>query len=75
MICTAGAPVAGCDGKTGTFVIKPTDKTGRDLRGKGRLQYVGKHHLRFAGSGEYFLKCGADAPENFLAYRDFDGAF
>ena len=71
----AGSPVKGPDGKTGTFVVKPTDKTGRDLRGKGRLQYVGKHHLRFAGSGEYFLKCGADAPENFLAYRDFDGAF
>ena len=71
----AGSPVAGCDGKAGTFVVQATDKTGVDLSGKGRLQYVGKHHLRFAGSGEYFLKCGADAPENFLAYRDFDGAF
>jgi hypothetical protein len=71
----AGAPVAGCDQKSGTFTVKPTDKTGRDLRSKGRLQYVGKHHLRFAGSGEYFLKCGADAPENFLAYKDFDGSF
>ena len=70
-----GAPVAGCDGKSGAFAIEPTDKTGRDLRSKGRLQYVGKHHLRFAGNGEYFLKCGADAPENFLAYRDFDGPF
>ena len=71
----AGAPVKPFDGKTGSFVIKATDKTGRDLRARGRLQYVGGHHLRFAGSGEYFLKCGADAPENFLAYRDFDGAF
>jgi len=71
----AGKPVAGCDGKSGTFEVQPTDKADRDLRAKGRLQYVGKHHLRFAGSGEYFLKCGADAPENFLAYRDFDGAF
>ena len=71
----AGVPVKKFDGGNGAFVIKPTDKTGRDLRSKGRLQYVGKHHLRFAGSGEYFLKCGADAPENFLAYQDFDGAF
>jgi len=71
----AGAPVTGADGKSGSFVVRPTDKTGRDLRGKGRLQYVGKRHLRFASSGEYFLKCGADAPENFLAYRDFDGPF
>ena len=51
----------------------PTDKTGRDFRAKGRLQYVGKHHLRFAGTGEYFLKAGADAPETLLAYADFDG--
>jgi hypothetical protein len=63
------------DGQSGSFRIGPTDKTGRDFRGKGLLQYVGKHHLRFAETGEYFLKCGADAPENFLAYEDFDGDF
>ena len=71
----AGVGAGLMDGRTGSFNIKPTDKKGRDFRGKGRLQYVGKHHLRFAGSGEYFLKCGADAPENFLAYSDFDGDF
>ena len=38
----------------------------------GRLQYVGKHYLRFAGSGEYFLKAGPDSPETLLAYEDFD---
>jgi hypothetical protein len=38
----------------------------------GRLQYVGKHHLQFAGSKEYFLKAGPDAPETLLAYADFD---
>ena len=63
------------DGQTGTFTIAQTDRTGRDFRAKGRLQYVGKHHLQFAGTKEYFLKAGADAPENFLAYRDFDGDF
>jgi hypothetical protein len=63
------------DGAKGSFNIAPTDKTGRDNRAKGRLEYVGKHHLRFAETGEYFLKCGADAPENFLAYVDFDGDF
>jgi hypothetical protein len=71
----AGAAVPAVDGSSGSFSVGETDKTGRDLRGKGRLQYVGKHHLRFAGTGEYFLKCGADAPENFLAYADFDGDF
>ncbi len=60
------------DGKSGTFQITPSDKSGIDLRGKGRLQYVENRYLKFAGSGEYFLKAGADAPETFLAYVDFD---
>ena len=70
-----GTAVAPVDGLQGTFEIAETDKTGRDFRGKGRLNYVGKHHLQFAGTGEFFLKAGVDAPENFLAYRDFDGDF
>ena len=61
------------DGKSGSFTVADSDKSGRDLRGKGRLQYVGKHHLQFAGTGEYFVKAGADAPETFLGYADFDG--
>ena len=60
---------------SGSFNIAPTDKTGRDFRAKGRLQYVGKRYLQFAGSGEYFLKAGADSPENLLAYADFDGTY
>jgi hypothetical protein len=55
------------DGQIGNFTITTTDKTGRDFRGKGRLQYVHKHHLQFSGSKEYFLKAGADAPETLLA--------
>ncbi len=61
------------NGTRGTFTVAPSDKTGRDLRGRGRLQYVGKHRLRFAGDGTWFVKAGADAPETFLAYADFDG--
>ncbi|MCP5536099.1 MAG: DUF5060 domain-containing protein [Akkermansiaceae bacterium] len=57
----------------GSFKIGPTDKAGVDLRGKGRLQYVGTRYLRHAGNAEWFLKAGADAPETFLAYVDFDG--
>lgn len=68
-----GEPLAGLDGLSGTFQVAPTDKTGRDFRARGRLEYVGRHHLRFAGSGDYFLKAGADAPETLLAYADFDG--
>lgn len=74
-VATAGggeelAPYAG---RTGRFDIGPTDKTGRDFRAKGRLGYVGKHHLRFAGTGEYLLKAGPDSPETFLGSADFDG--
>jgi hypothetical protein len=68
-----GEPVPQIDGQSGSFTIGPTDKRGRDFRARGRLQYAGKHHLRFAGSGEYFLKAGPDAPETLLAYADFDG--
>ena len=71
----AGEAVTLVDGLAGSFVIGNSDKIGRDMRAKGRLKYVGKHHLQFAGTGEYFLKAGADAPENFLAYREFDGDF
>lgn len=65
-------PLAPFDGRTGAIWIGESDKQGRDLRARGRLQYVGKHYLRFAGSGQYFLKVGADAPETLLAYEDFD---
>ena len=63
------------DGATGSFSIQPTDKTGRDFRAHGRLEYIGERYLRFAETGEYFYKCGSDAPENFLAYYGFDGDF
>ena len=63
------------DGISGSFQIDPSDKAGPDLRAKGRLQYVGERYLRFAGTGEYFLKAGADAPETLLAYEDFDGSY
>jgi len=68
----SGTAILPYNGQTGEFTIDPTDKTGRDFRAKGRLSYVDKHHLQFEGNGEYFLKGGPDAPENFLAYDDFD---
>jgi hypothetical protein len=71
----SGSSAGFFDGDSGSFTILDTDKTGRDLRGKGLLQYVGKHHLRFAGTGTYFMKAGVDSPENLLAYADFDGDF
>ncbi|MEX0288309.1 MAG: DUF5060 domain-containing protein [Flavobacteriaceae bacterium] len=62
------------DGVNGVLNITESDKAAPDLRARGRLQYVGKRYLKFA-EGEYFLKCGSDAPENMLAYDQFDGTF
>ncbi len=68
----AGKPTA-FDGVQGSFTIEPTDKRPPDHRGTGRLRYVGGHYLQYAGTGKLFVKGGADSPENFLAYFEFDG--
>ena len=67
----AGAPTA-FDGASGTFRVAKSDKKAPDFRAKGLLQYVGEHYLKHAGNGEYYIKGGADSPENFLAYAGFD---
>jgi hypothetical protein len=69
---TAGTADATIDGATGTFDIGATDKTGPDFRGKGMLQYVGKHYLQFAETGDYFIKGGCNSPDNIFAFADFD---
>ncbi|MEQ9406810.1 MAG: DUF5060 domain-containing protein [Fuerstiella sp.] len=68
----AGSEVSAYAGKSGHFEVDVTDKSGRDLRAHGRLQYVGRPYLQFAGTKQYFLKAGADAPETLLGYADFD---
>ena len=60
------------DGETGSFRIGAQDKSGKDFRSKGKLEYVGEHYLRFA-DGDYFVKCGANSPEVLLEYGEFDG--
>ncbi len=70
----AGQP-AGFDGAKGTFAVSSSDKRYPDLRARGLLQYTGEHYLEFAESGELFLKGGADSPENFLAYAEFDDTY
>lgn len=67
-----GTPLTPFDGVRGEFQVTPSDKAGKDFRAHGRLEYVGKRYLKHAGSGKYFLKAGADAPETLLAYADFD---
>lgn len=67
-----GTAVAAIDGATGSFSISPSDKSGKDFRGKGWLEHYNEHYYKFKGTGTYFLKNGAGSPENFLAYWEFD---
>lgn len=59
---------------TGEFNVVPSDKKNPDFRARGRLK-VSNGYFQFQDSGDYWLKGGADSPENFLAYDDFDGTY
>ncbi|WP_235594694.1 DUF5060 domain-containing protein [Paraglaciecola hydrolytica] len=63
------------DRQRGSFTIQSSDKKYPDFRARGRLEYINEPYLRFAETGEYFIKAGPDAPENLLSYVDFDGTF
>ena len=71
---TGGTSAGYFDADAGNFTVAVTDKpaSGIDLRGKGKLEYVNRHFLRFR-NGEYFIKAGSNIPETFLEYNDFDG--
>ncbi len=58
------------DGETGTFTIdkRSTDK----IRARGTLTYTGEPYYRYSGDNSLFFKFGPDAPENMLAYSEFD---
>lgn len=66
-----GEPVAQ-DGLAGSFDVAETDKTGGDFRAKGRIVNGGKGYFKFQDSDQIWIKNGADSPENFLAFADFD---
>ena len=57
-----------------SITIEDSNKEGADFRGKGILRSTGAHYLQF-DNGDYFIKGGADSPENFLAYADFDSTY
>lgn len=63
------------NGASGSFIVAATDKNAPGFMSKGRVEYVGERYLKFRETDEYFLKGGADSPENFLAYTDFDQTF
>ena len=66
-----GDPVS-ADDMEGTFEIAESDKTGGDFRAKGRIINGGEGYFVFQETGETWIKNGADSPENFLAFADFD---
>ena len=55
---------------SGAFFVGPPapGETGRLVRDHPR-------YLRWAETGEYFLKTGVDSPENLLGYADFDSTY
>jgi hypothetical protein len=59
------------NGATGSFDIEPTDSSAKGFYRLGRLEYVGEHYFKFR-DGDYWIKGGANSPENFLAYDGFD---
>lgn len=71
---TYGRPVR-ADGQSGSFTIGETNKEIPDFRARGRLEYAGSRYLKFSGDGSWWLKNGADSPENFLAFADFDQTY
>ncbi|HPA06201.1 MAG TPA: DUF5060 domain-containing protein [Candidatus Hydrogenedentes bacterium] len=58
------------DGKTGGFTVRPQPETAKGFYRWGRLEYVGRHHLKLRDGG-FWLKGGTDSPEDFLAYKGF----
>ncbi len=66
----SGEPVS-FNGASGNFEISSTDSSSDGFYKWGRLEYVGEHYLKFR-DGDYWIKGGADSPENFLAYDGFD---
>lgn len=66
-----GAQQSAFDGIAGELTVAPRDENADGFAKWGRLEYVGGHYLKFA-DGPYWIRGGADSPENFLAYAGFD---
>jgi hypothetical protein len=56
--------------QTGTITVGPA-APGET----GRLTHQHPRYLQWAETGKYFLKGGADSPDNLLAYKDIDGSY
>ncbi len=59
------------DGEALQFSITAPDPSAPGNYARGLLRYAGQHYLQY-DNGEYYIKAGADSPENFLGYYEFD---
>ena len=73
-LSAAAGETAAFDGDSGTFTVAAVPDGAPGFASKGFLGPDGSHYLRFS-NGDRFLKGGADSPENFLGYFEFDGTF
>ncbi|MDQ8201749.1 DUF5060 domain-containing protein [Pelagicoccus sp. SDUM812003] len=73
-----GSPLA-LDSPSGAFDVLPASENPHhlsDFTRYGRLTVERETgYFQHRGNHRYFLKGGADSPENFLAYVDFDGTY
>ncbi|MCP4256680.1 MAG: serine hydrolase [Planctomycetes bacterium] len=61
------------DGQNGEFDIAERPLKASGFLRKGKLNYVpDKFYLKTLGDNKYWIKGGADSPEDFLAYDGFD---
>ena len=65
----AGTSLEG-DGLEGEFSVNR--QSNDPITARGMLSYTGAQYYRYSGDNSLFFKFGPDAPENMLAYSDFD---
>ncbi|MEL7146305.1 MAG: DUF5060 domain-containing protein, partial [Bacteroidota bacterium] len=58
----------------GQFLVIASDKEGPDFRAYGSLE-VDQGYYKFGNTDQYWMKGGANSPENLLGYEDFDGTY
>lgn len=58
----------------GVFQVVPSLAKTPDFKALGRLEAI-KGYFRTQENHQFWLKGGANSPENFLAYVDFDGTY
>lgn len=63
------------NGANGSFVVAAADPKAPGFLSKGRIIYNATQYLKFSETNKYFIKNGADSPENFLAFIDFDQTY